>query len=242
MIIGLFGGGVVGGGETPLASHSSNLLLGLYELVQKLQSSSPAGLVIKTICVQNLQKSRDFSINSETTRLVTDPNGSLVPFFPFSSCDQMSSSLLLEILSDPSIECVVEVIGGITLAKEIVFQAIEANKHVVTANKALLATYLTEIIDLLRQHPTVRFGYEAAVCGGIPIIHTLQTTYSGDTISEVSLPLRFSADPIPQIKGIMNGTTNFILTKMEKEGADYHDVLREAQVISCPDQGPHPVS
>lgn len=111
-----------------------------------------------------------------------------LPFFP-SSCDHVASSPPLEILSDPAIECVVEVIGGVTLAKEIVFQAIKANKHVVTANKALLATYLTEIIDLLRQHPTVRFGYEAAVCGGIPIIHTLQTTYSGDTISEVSLPL-----------------------------------------------------
>jgi homoserine dehydrogenase len=134
----------------------------------------------------------------------------------------------------------VEVIGGVTIAKDIVFQAIESNKHVVTANKALLATYLAEIIDLLHKHPTVRFGYEAAVCGGIPIIHTLQTTYLGDRISMVTiftLPFTGRTDErnsmSSQIKGIMNGTTNFILTKMEKEGADYHEVLQEAQVRCC---------
>jgi homoserine dehydrogenase len=126
----------------------------------------------------------------------------------------------------------VEVIGGITLAKDIVFQAIESNKHVITANKALLATYLSEIIDLLHQHPTVRFGYEAAVCGGIPIINTLQTTYFGDRITDVRFLTDLFLTDVPQIKGIMNGTTNFILTKMEKEGADYHEVLREAQVVS----------
>lgn len=92
-----------------------------------------------------------------------------------------------------------------------------ADKHVVTANKALIASYLIEIKDLLKLHPSVTFNYEAAVCGGIPIIHTLQSDYLGDEIHG--------------IMGIMNGTTNFMLCKMEDDGADYDDVLREAQVF-----------
>jgi homoserine dehydrogenase len=77
--------------------------------------------------------------------------------------------------------------GGITLAKDIVFKAILLNKHVVTANKALIATYLSEILQLLQEHPSVHFAFEAAVCGGIPIIQTLQTTYLGDEVYNVSL-------------------------------------------------------
>ncbi len=93
--------------------------------------------------------------------------------------------LFIDILNDPEINCVIETIGGIDDAKEIVFRAIEANKHVVTANKALIATYLTELLQLLSEHPTVQFGYEASVCGGIPIINALQTTYFGDTVQKV---------------------------------------------------------
>ncbi len=92
---------------------------------------------------------------------------------------------MLDILNDPEINCVIETIGGIDEAKDIVFRAIEANKHVITANKALIATYLSELLQLLREHPTVQFGYEASVCGGIPIINTLQTTYLGDTVQKV---------------------------------------------------------
>jgi homoserine dehydrogenase len=90
-----------------------------------------------------------------------------------------------EILEDSTIDCIVEVIGGITLAKDIVFKAILLNKHVVTANKALVATYLTEILQLLEDHPLVNFAFEAAVCGGIPIIQTFQTTYLGDQVHDV---------------------------------------------------------
>lgn len=105
--------------------------------------------------------------------------------------------ILLDILNDSEIDCIVEVIGGITLAKDIVFRAIQLNKHVVTANKALVATYLSEIMNLLHEHPTVHFAYEAAVCGGIPIINTLQTTYLCDNIHSVcsvSYPHHFLLD------------------------------------------------
>ncbi len=88
-------------------------------------------------------------------------------------------------LDDPEINTVVEVMGGVTEAKEVVFGAIQKGKHVVTANKALLAMFLPEITALLKQHPHVKFAYEAAVCGGIPIIHTLQNDYLGDQISQV---------------------------------------------------------
>ncbi|RHY25162.1 hypothetical protein DYB32_008490 [Aphanomyces invadans] len=104
-----------------------------------------------------------------------------------------------DILEDSSINCIVELMGGVTDAKDVVFKAIQKNKHVITANKALVASYMTELSDLLQAHPTVRFGYEASVCGGIPIIHTLQSSYSGDVVKEIA--------------GIMNGTTNYMLSK-----------------------------
>ena len=94
-----------------------------------------------------------------------------------------------DILEDPSINCIIETIGGIVEAKDIVFRAISSNKHVVTANKALVATYLSDLLDLLKEHPTVQFGYEAAVCGGIPIINTLQTAYLGDSVRKVGYSL-----------------------------------------------------
>jgi hypothetical protein len=95
------------------------------------------------------------------------------------------------VLDDPEINTVVEVMGGVTDAKEVVFGAIQKGKHVVTANKALLAKHLPEITALLKEHPEVKFAYEAAVCGGIPIIHTLQNDYLGDQISQVRAGVAF---------------------------------------------------
>ena len=128
------------------------------------------------------------------------------------------------ILEDDSINCVVELMGGVTTAKEVVFRAIQAGKHVITANKALVAAYLPEIEELLAKHPGVHFGYEAAVCGGIPIINVLHHNYMGDSITKVC--------------GIMNGTTNFMLCKMETEGAAYGDVLKEAQDLGFAEADP----
>ncbi|CAK4075435.1 unnamed protein product [Aphanomyces euteiches] len=129
-----------------------------------------------------------------------------------------------DILEDNSINCIIELMGGVTDAKDVVFKAIAKNKHVITANKALVASFMPELTDLLQAHPSVRFGYEASVCGGIPIIHTLQSSYSGDVIKEVA--------------GIMNGTTNYMLSKMEKEGASYEAVLKEAQDLGFAEANP----
>jgi len=101
-----------------------------------------------------------------------------------------------DILGDPDINCVVELMGGVTAAKDVVFRAIQTNKHVITANKALIATFLPEIQSLLKLHPGVQFNYEAAVCGGIPIIHTLHTAYLGDTINKVCFSLLSSRSKI----------------------------------------------
>lgn len=120
-----------------------------------------------------------------------------------------------DIINDPDIDCVVELMGGTTNAKDVVFRAIAAQKHIVTANKALIAEYLPgnciifwfkfhllfiaffltifvhlavfvlEIQALLKANPSVKFCYEAAVCGGIPIIHTLQSDFLGDSISKI---------------------------------------------------------
>ncbi|OQR91599.1 homoserine dehydrogenase [Achlya hypogyna] len=129
-----------------------------------------------------------------------------------------------DILEDPSINCVIELMGGVTDAKDVVFKAIAKNKHVITANKALIANFMPDITALLTAHPSVRFGYEASVCGGIPIIHTLQSSYTGDGLTEIA--------------GIMNGTTNYMLSKMEKEGASYDAVLKEAQDLGFAEANP----
>jgi len=163
---------------------------GVYEIVQNLMKSGKfpslaANISISKICVRSLDKPRDFTC-LPGTKLVTEYS---------------------EILGDPDIDCVVELMGGTTHAKDVVFGAIQANKHVVTANKALIASFLPEIQSLLASKPSVKFCFEAAVCGGIPIIHSLQSDFLGDSIQKVM--------------GIMNGTTNFMLCKMEDEGADY---------------------
>ena len=120
------------------------------------------------------------------------------------------------IVEDKEVELVVELIGGTTDAKEIVLRSLRAGKHVVTANKALLASCMAEIeAELLASGGACQFGYEAAVCGGIPIIQTLVHGLAGDDVV--------------QLAGIMNGTTNFMLSAMESEGASYDEILRVAQ-------------
>jgi homoserine dehydrogenase len=137
---------------------------------------------VSKICVRNVDKHRDFEVNQSETTLVTNFSGSKGIILAFLILNILFQT---DILDDPDINCVVEVIGGVTDAREIVMRAIAANKHVVTANKALIAAYLPSIQEALARQPTVRFAYEAAVCGGIPIINILQTVYVGDQISKV---------------------------------------------------------
>lgn len=127
------------------------------------------------------------------------------------------------VVSDPNVDIVVELIGGTTIAKELVLKAIENGKHVVTANKALLAHYGTEIFAAA-QKKGVMIGFEAAVAGGIPIIKAVREG--------------LSANRIEWIAGIINGTTNFILTEMREKGLDFGDVLKEAQRLGYAEADP----
>ena len=124
------------------------------------------------------------------------------------------------------VDMVVELIGGTTLAKDAVYTALKSGVHVVTANKALVAEHMQEIEDILAETDNkAKLGYEAAVGGGIPIIRSLQTSV-------------VSADQVNEVAGILNGTTNFMLSKMASESASYDDVLKEAQALGFAEAEP----
>ena len=133
------------------------------------------------------------------------------------NCDTASVDVvrdIFEVAKNPNIDIVVELIGGTTVAYDLVITALNNNKHVVTANKALIAEHGMEIFTLAASKGLV-VAYEAAVAGGIPIIKAMREGLSANQINWVA--------------GIINGTTNFILTEMDTKGRDFNDVLVEAQ-------------
>jgi homoserine dehydrogenase len=119
------------------------------------------------------------------------------------------------VINDPEVDIIVELIGGIHPAKEFIIEAMRNGKHIVTANKALLAECGLEIFETA-QDCGVDIYFEASVLAGVPIIKVLREAYSGDKINAVL--------------GIVNGTCNFILTKMSEEGVDFGQALKEAQL------------
>ncbi len=128
-----------------------------------------------------------------------------------------------EVVNDPEVEIVVELIGGYTLAKDLVMKAIENGKHIVTANKALIAIHGPEIMKAAAEQG-VSVSYEAAVAGGIPIIKAMREG--------------LAANQIQWVAGIINGTGNFILTEMRDKGRDFSDVLKEAQELGYAEADP----
>ena len=128
-----------------------------------------------------------------------------------------------EVIANPDIDIVIELIGGYGIARTLVMEAIAAGKHVVTANKALLAVHGTEIFAAAREKG-VMVAFEAAVAGGIPIIKALREG--------------LTANRIEWIAGIINGTTNFILSEMRAKGLDFADVLKEAQRLGYAESDP----
>ncbi len=152
------------------------------------------------VAVRNLQKKRDITIPDSI--LTTNP---------------------IEIVTNPNIQIIVEVMGGIEPAKSLIIQAIRAGKSVVTANKAVIARHGEEISNEAKA-AGVYVLIEAAVGGGIPIIEPLKQSLGGNQITKVS--------------GIINGTTNYILSRMDKEGVDYADVLKDAQELGYAESDP----
>ncbi|MDU0203485.1 homoserine dehydrogenase [Paenibacillus sp. MAH-36] len=128
-----------------------------------------------------------------------------------------------DVISDSEIDVVVEVMGGVSATKDHILTALGNGKHIVTANKDLMAMHGAEILAKAAEHGCDVF-YEASVAGGIPIIRALVEG--------------FSSDRITKIMGIVNGTTNYILTKMSQEGAAYADVLKEAQALGYAEADP----
>ena len=127
------------------------------------------------------------------------------------------------VVNDPEVEIVIELIGGYSPAKELVLQAIENKKHVVTANKAMIAVHGNEIFSAAQEHG-VTVAFEAAVAGGIPIIKAVREG--------------LVANRIDWAAGIINGTGNFILTEMRDKGRDFADVLTEAQELGYAEADP----
>lgn len=156
---------------------------------------------ITQIAVKNLNKKRD----------IENLNESILTDNPF------------EIVNNPEVDIVVEVIGGVDPAYDLLKTAILNGKHIVTANKELLAKKGQELFHLANENNTAIL-YEAAIAGGIPIIMPIKTTLAGNKIHT--------------IEAILNGTTNYILTKMEKDGVSYEEVLKEAQKLGYAETDP----
>ena len=141
----------------------------------------------------------------------------------YAAADMLLTDNPFAIIDNPEIDIVVEMMGGVTLARELILMAIARGKHVVTANKALIANHGSEIFAAAQQQG-VMVAFEAAVGGGIPIIKAIREG--------------LTANRIEWIAGIINGTTNFILTEMRDKGADFADALQAAQDLGYAEADP----
>ena len=177
---------------------------GVYKVLknqeEEMEQKIGASVAVKKILVRNLKKA---------AAKIPEP--------------ELLTNSWQEILEDESIEIVIEVMGGIHPAKEYITQALCAGKHVVTANKDLVASFGGELLDCAAEHHC-DFLFEASVAGGIPIIRPLKQCLAGNHISEVV--------------GIVNGTTNFILTKMTQEHMEFADALALATRLGYAEADP----
>jgi homoserine dehydrogenase len=142
------------------------------------------------------------------------------------ACDTSNTNVtrdIFDVARNPEVDIVVELIGGYDVARELVLEAIKNGKHVVTANKALIAVHGDEIFAAA-QEAGVTVGYEAGVAGGIPAIKAVREG--------------LAANDIERVAGIINGTGNFILTEMRDKGRDFADVLKEAQELGYAEADP----
>ena len=143
--------------------------------------------------------------------------------FPDDPVQELITHDFEDIVNDEEVRIVVEVMGGIEPAYTFVKRSLEAGKSVATSNKALVAKHGAELLRLAKEK-NVNFLFEASVGGGIPILRPLHSSLTGDVIEEIT--------------GILNGTTNYMMTKMFYEGADYDEVLREAQANGFAERNP----
>jgi homoserine dehydrogenase len=166
----------------------------------EIESRAGVRIEIARVAVRNLAKERDVDLAPE--RFTHDAE---------------------EVVTDPSVDVVVEVIGGIEPARSLILDALERKKPVVTANKELLANFGRELFEAAAG-AGVDLLFEASVCGGVPLIRPLRESLAGDRIR--------------RLMGIVNGTTNFVLTRMSESGASFHDALAEAQTLGYAERDP----
>ncbi|GGE77380.1 homoserine dehydrogenase [Priestia taiwanensis] len=191
---------VVGVGLIGYGTVGSGVVRILHEHKEKMERETGCDVVVKKIVVRDKEKERSYPLHgAQLTTCIED------------------------ILEDTSIHVVVEVMGGTEEAKEYILRAFEAKKHVVTANKDLLAMHGEELLNAAARNGSDLY-YEASVAGGIPILRGLVDGLASDRIQKVM--------------GIVNGTTNYMLTKMTEEGVSYEGVLREAQALGFAESDP----
>ncbi len=142
---------------------------------------------------------------------------------PYSIPTELMTTAWQEVVNDPEVHVVAELVGGTTIARTMILETLKLGKPVITANKALLSKHGEELFAAARKHNTNLY-YEASVCGGIPIIKALREGFVGNQITH--------------IYGIVNGTCNYILTRMGREGADFDAVLKEAQAMGYAEAEP----
>lgn len=158
---------------------------------ESIEKSTNTRIKVKTVCVKDTSKQR--KIDLQNTKITNDPN---------------------EILDDPEIDIVVEVMGGIEYSKSIIEKAFKKGKHVVSANKDLVALYGKDLTDIANKH-NCHFFFEAAVAGGIPILRAIQYSLIGNQIKKIG--------------GIINGSTNYLLTRMQIEELSLDKIIDDAK-------------
>ncbi len=187
--------GLIGFGT--VGSGTAKILLTQQELISK---RAGCNIVLSTICDKDITTDRGFDVPKDI--LTTDVN---------------------KVIEDPEIKIVIELIGGIEPAKSFILKAIKNSKHVVTANKALLATHGHEIFNEAYKN-NVEIGFEASVGGGIPVIKTVK---EGLVANDIKIVL-----------GIMNGTANYILSSMTDQGISFEQALKKAQELGYAEADP----
>ncbi|MEC1667386.1 homoserine dehydrogenase [Bacillus sp. FSL R5-0560] len=177
---------------------------GVVKIIQdhqdKLMHQVGCPITIKKVLVKDLEKKREVDLPKEA--LTTE---------------------VYDVIDDPDVDVIIEVIGGVEQTKQYLLDTLRSKKHVVTANKDLMAVYGSELLAEAKENGCDIY-FEASVAGGIPILRTLEEGLSSDRITKMM--------------GIVNGTTNFILTKMIKEKSPYEDVLKEAQDLGFAEADP----
>ena len=190
----------IGIGLIGFGTVGSGMVKILLEKRQLIESRLGASLALKWIALRDLEKDRGVAVDASL--VTTDPE---------------------MVVNDPEVDIVVELIGGYDPAKTFILKAIENGKHVVTANKALLAAHGDEIFSAASRKG-VEVGFEASVGGGIPLIRSIKEG--------------LVANSIQGLYGILNGTANYILTKMTDQGEAFSDVLKEAQALGYAEADP----